>query len=240
MTQREQLELKLTEIHIYAQIAGNHLEPIRTGKGSTNETSIGINLNALEWATGRPIFQTLWRWEALIRKRRNLTPPALLKTTRDDITTAILFQKAHLDWIIEQEQLIKKYATDINELHKDGQIATRSRPEPVRRIPCPSPKLKDDGTETSCRNILAIEKTNIDKEIHCHRCNTTWTVARLVNVALATSNATFWLDAESIGEWIGISERHVRRLARAWQLDKRGSLYPFQTFVWHYRQDSSE
>jgi len=221
------LKIKISQLADYVRDATNHLQPAKTGKGTNNgETSIGININALDWATGKPVLDILWEWEKLIREERQLTPPALLPPAKDEIATTIAFHQAHLEWTLQQPW-ITDYHNEIIQLHKEGQLATRSQPEPVRRISCPSPT----ETDTTCNKLLAIEKGNMDANILCPRCKTNWTPARLVAVALSDPNHDIWLDAESIGEWVNLSERHVRRQARQWGIHKRGSLLNFTQYI---------
>jgi len=221
------LRIKISQIGEYVKEAANHLQPAKTGKGTnTGETSIGINIHALDWSTGKPVLDILWEWEKLIREERQLTPPALLNPVADEIATTIAFHQAHLEWILQQPW-VSEYHNEIIQLHKEGQLATRNQPEPVRRINCPSPTEELNN----CNKLLAIEKGDMNATILCPRCKTNWTPARLVAVALSDPLHDIWLDAESIGEWVQLSERHVRRQARLWGITKRGSLMNFTQYI---------
>jgi hypothetical protein len=64
----------------------------------------------------------------------------------------------------------------------------------------------------------------------CRKCQSQWTTLRLVAVAMSDKRAV-WLDAEALAKWMGISERHVRRLAQKYKLPKRGELYEAHAMI---------
>jgi hypothetical protein len=47
-----------------------------------------------------------------------------------------------------------------------------------------------------------------------------------------------WLDAEAIGKWMGISDRHVRRIALQNGIPKKGQLYDVKAFQAAHRNDA--
>ncbi len=74
------LREQLSDIPTMQQEAKGFLVPGRTGSGSpTSERSIGFNVSAMDYSMAVDILPVLHRYEALIRRGRNLTPPALLK-----------------------------------------------------------------------------------------------------------------------------------------------------------------
>ncbi|NDC49622.1 MAG: hypothetical protein EBZ61_11200, partial [Micrococcales bacterium] len=82
--------------------AGFYLEPSRTGSGVVSaERSIGINVNALDFSMATDLLAILHGWEAIIRRDRQLTPPALVKrepTTDLEVNATCEFHIAHLSW----------------------------------------------------------------------------------------------------------------------------------------------
>ena len=95
-----------------------------------------------------------------------------------------------------------------------------------RKIACPSEK--SDGTP--CSKYLAINSDDPLAIFQCRSCGTQWTTLRLVAVALSDTTRQVWLDAEAIGNWMGISERHVHRIAKANGVARRGQLYDVNAF----------
>ena len=51
-------------------------------------------------------------------------------------------------------------------------------------------------------------------------------------------NRKVWLDAEAIGKWMGISDRHVRRIAMQNAIPKKGQLYDVKAFQAAHRNDA--
>ena len=73
------LVANLSEIPELQQEAKGFLVPGRTGSGSRNsERSLGFNVAAMDYSTAIEILPVLHKYEALIRRARKLTPPALL------------------------------------------------------------------------------------------------------------------------------------------------------------------
>lgn len=224
----------LAELPKQLEQAKQFLAPGKGGHGTASaEQSIGINVTALDWITGKPITDLLWEWEKLIREERQLTPPALLSPAPDEVAATVAFHLAHLNWTLDQPW-VGDYCSEILELHKQGQVASRTQREPVRRIACPSPD--PEQTDVYCNKMLALESADLSEPVFCSRCKTTWTPARLVAVAMSDPNRVAWLDLESISTWIGISERQARRVARSEAIERKNGLFNFSQFVVHYRK----
>jgi len=64
----------------------------------------------------------------------------------------------------------------------------------------------------------------------CRKCQSQWSTIRLVAVAMSDKRL-IWLDGEALAKWMGISERHVRRLAQKYKLPKKGELYEAHAMV---------
>ena len=98
--QAKHLKDNLAEIPSLQTDAKNFLVPGRTGSGSpTNERSIGFNVSAMDYSMGADILSVLHRHEAVIRRGRNLTPPALLKRKSSidgEVAATVSFHLSHL------------------------------------------------------------------------------------------------------------------------------------------------
>lgn len=216
--------------------AHNCLTPGGGGHGTaSSELTLGINVVALSFINGADILDILHAWEHLIRDERNLTPPALLpaRPLADEIQHAVRFQQTHLDWSACQPWA-DDWKREISELHALGMTAARQYVTKSRRIPCPADL--DDGT--TCGNRLTLPDTMTDT-IHCRRCSSEWTPIRLVAVSMSSDDNDIWLDLDAIAQWLGISERHARRIANKHHVRRRGTLYDLRAMRDARKQDLS-
>lgn len=199
--------------------AGFHIAPGRSGSGAASvERSIGVNVNALDYSMAIELLGILHSWEAEIRSARNLTPPALLKkepTTDMEVQVACDFQLAHLEWTLGQEWAGDFY-NEVKEQHAKGMAAAKQFIEQPRRIPCPS----DD-----CKKFVVIDAENLLSDVSCFGCRQSWTVLRLVALAMSNPNRKFFLDVEAIALWLGITQRQVYKIIKANDIERQGSLY---------------
>jgi hypothetical protein len=140
----------------------------------------------------------------------------------DEIVTAIKFQQINLQWSGTQDW-ISDFANELSTLHRQAMTAARDFVEKARRISCPG-----ETSEGRCGNKLVINEENPLDIFECRKCQTQWTTLRIVAVALSEPNRQVWLDAEAIGRWLGISDRQVRRIAKANNVPHKGALYDFE------------
>lgn len=208
--------------------AHNCLQPYKGGHGSnTGEPTLGVNLTALDFISGRDILDLFHGWERIVREDRKLTPPALVPaqpTKGHEIAATVAFHLTHLDWIAQQAW-VDEYAKEMLALYGKGRAAAQKFLDPVRRISCPAP-----AGEATCGQTLSINDSDMLAIVPCRRCGTEWTVGRLIAVGTSEGTAT-WVDADSIGTWLGISAGHVRRLVRKHHVERKGNLYNMQQVV---------
>lgn len=205
--------------------ASSFLTPSRTGTGSpTSERSIGFNVSAMDYALAHDILPVLHGYEAKIRRGRNLTAPALLnkeKTIQAEVYVSATFHIAHMSYSIEQDW-VGEFARDIKVIHAKGLSVTKSFIEKPRRIPCPT----DD-----CKNHIAIDIEKILSGVTCIRCKTSWTLYRLIQLAMANPNRRFWLDVEAIGLWLSMSKREILQLVKDNKIPSKNGLYDISAIV---------
>ncbi len=131
--------------------AGYFLQPARTGSGTVSqERSIGVNVNALDFVMATDLLTILHSWEAIIRKDRSLTPPALVAkepTIEAEVQATCDFHLAQLDWSLSQVWAVE-FVGEVLGLHARGRAAAKQFKEQVRRIPCPT----DD-----CKKVVVID-----------------------------------------------------------------------------------
>ena len=209
----------LVAIPTLQTLAADHIAPGRSGSGAASaERSIGVNVNALDYSIATELLAMLHSWESEIISARQLTPPSSRKkepTTDKEVQATCDFHVAHLDWTMGQEWAGDFY-NEVKELHSKGMAAAKQFVEQPRRIPCPT----DD-----CGRYVVIDAENLMADVTCFGCKQSWTVLRLVALAMSNPNRKFFLDVEAIALWLGITERQVYKIVKAHNVERRGSLY---------------
>lgn len=209
----------LTVIPDLQQEAGLYITPGRSGSGAvTAERSIGVNVNALDYSMATELLAILHSWESMIRSARQLTPPALLvkePTIEAEVDATCTFHLAHLEWTLNQEWA-KDFHDEIKEQHSKGMAAAKRFVEQPRRIPCPT----DD-----CHKFVVIDAENLMSDVTCFGCRQSWTVLRLVALAMSNPTRKFFLDVEAIALWLGLSQRQVYKIIKANKIERNGQLY---------------
>ena len=218
-TCRFNLQTQLIELPELQTKASEHLMPSRGGSGSpSTERSIGINVSALDFSMATELLAILHGWEQIIRAERKLTPPALLDrepTTTKEVAATCNFHIAHLDWIVNQDWA-KDFADEVKELHSKGMAASKQFKEQPRRIPCPTDE---------CKKFVVIDVENLSSGVTCHGCKTSWTVIRLIALAMSNPNRRFYLDIEAIALWLGITQRAVYKIIKGNEIPQKGKLF---------------
>jgi hypothetical protein len=213
------LKSALTELPELQSGAASFISPGRSGSGSpSTERSIGFNVNALDYSMGKELLGVLHKYEALIRRGRTLTPPALLKreaTVEKEVAATVSFHLAHLEWTVQQDWL-EDFAGQIKELHSKGMATNKKFIEKPRRIPCPTDE---------CRAHIVIDIENLLAGVRCHKCRTSWTLYRLLALAMNNPNRTFWLDVEAICLWMNISKIDLNKIVRQHNVPMKNGLY---------------
>ena len=218
-SQYRTLRSNLAELPELQQGAASFVSPGRSGSGSpSTERSIGFNVNALDYSMGKELLGILHKYEALIRRCRSLTPPALLKreaTVEKEVAATVSFHLAHLEWTVQQDW-VEEFAGLIKELHSKGMATNKKFIEQPRRIPCPTEE---------CRAHIVIDIENLLAGVTCHKCRTSWTLYRLLALAMNNPNRTFWLDIDAICLWMNISKIDLNKIVREHKIPTKNGLY---------------
>ena len=205
--------------------AGYFLQPARTGSGTVSaERSIGVNVNALDYVVATDLLSILHSWETVIRRDRQLTPPALvpkLDTIEAEVQATCDFHMAHLDWSLSQVWALE-FVGEVLGLHARGRAAAKQFKEQVRRIPCPT----DD-----CKKVVVIDVDDLTADVSCFGCKQSWTVLRLVALAMSNPNRKFFLDVEAIALWLQMTQREVYRIIKRFNIEKRGKMYDLSAII---------
>ena len=213
---------ELPDLHFESQM---FITPGRSGSGKASaERSIGVNVSALDFSMATDLLRTLHSWEVIIRTDRRLTPPALVAkepTIDAEVQATVDFHCTHLDWSLTQDWAVE-FAGEVYGLHAKGRSAAKRFTEQARRIPCPT----DD-----CKRFVVIDVENLMDDVTCFSCKQSWTVLRLIALAMSNPNRKFYLDVEAIAAWMGTTERTVYNLIKANKVERRGSLYDLSAII---------
>jgi len=219
------LKDQLTDIPTLQQEAKGFLVPSRTGSGSRNsERSLGFNVSAMDYSTAVETLPLLHKYEAWIRRARNLTPPALLEkqpSVEAEVAATTQFHLTHMDWTLQQDW-VGDFARDVKVIHSKGLSVTKAFIETTRRIPCPTEE---------CKNKVAIDIENILADVFCLKCKGSWTLYQVLLLAMNNPNKRFWLDIEAICLWLNVTKREVLKVVEEHHIPKRNGLYDLSAIV---------
>ena len=227
---RSKIVLHLSQLPELQYEAGMYLTPGRSGNGAVSaERSIGINVAALDFSMATELLAILHGWEILIREGRQLTPPALLvkeRTTDLEVEATCKFHLAHLDWTLGQEWA-KDFADEVGQLYAKGIAACKQFVEQPRRIPCPT----DD-----CKRMVVVDahrlgEYGLTEEIACFGCKQSWSIIRLITLAINNPEKKFYLDVEAISLWLNLKPRQVYNIIKTSQVERRGNLYSLADII---------
>lgn len=214
----------LSDLPTLQNEAASYLAPGRGGNGSVSaERSIGINVSALDFSMATELLGILHGWEILIRQGRRLTPPALVKkepTIEAEVEATCKFHLAHLEWTLEQEWA-KDFADEVASVYVKGIAACKQFVEQPRRIPCPT----DDCAKMVVIDAHRIHEYGIEEEVTCFGCKQSWTILRLISLALTNPAKKFYLDIEAIAVMLQITDRQVRNIIKSADIPRKGNLY---------------
>ena len=217
--QYRSLRSNLAELPELQSGASSFIVPGRSGSGTVStERSIGFNVNALDYSMGKELLGLLHKYEALIRRGRSLTPPALLTreaTVEKEVAATVSFHLAHLEWTVQQDW-VEEFAGLIKELHSKGMACNKKFIEQPRRIPCPTDE---------CRAHIVMDIENLLAGVTCHKCRTSWTLYRLLGLAMNNPNRTFWLDIDAICLWMNITKIELNKIVREHKIPTKNGLY---------------
>jgi len=218
-SQYRTLKSNLAELPELQSGAASFVNPGRSGSGApSTERSIGFNVNALDYSMGKELLGLLHKYEALIRRGRSLTPPALLKreaTVELEVAATVSFHLAHLEWTVQQDW-VEEFAGLIKELHTKGMACNKKFIEQPRRIPCPTDE---------CKAHIVIDIENLMAGVTCHKCRTSWSLYRLLGLAMNNPNRTFWLDIDAICMWMNISKIDLNKIVKQHNIPTKHGLY---------------
>jgi hypothetical protein len=120
-----------------------------------------------------------------------------------------------LDWTLQQDWVVD-FAGEVKQLHSKGLSVTKKFIDKPRRIPCPT-----DG----CKSHIVIDIENLLQGVTCYKCDTSWTMYRLLGLAMNNPNRTFWLDVDAICLWMNISKIQLNKIVKDHNVPTKNGLY---------------
>lgn len=227
---QHKVRIQLSELPQLQAEASNHLDPSRSGNGSSStERSIGVNVSALDFSMAKELLAILHGWESVIREARDLTPPALLKAEKTielEVEATCRFHLDHLEWSLEQDWA-NDFVAEVAQLHAKGLAACKQFVEQPRRIPCPT----DECQKFIVIDAHRIHEFGLDEEVTCFGCRQSWSVIRLITLAMNNPSKKFYLDIEALALWLQISERQVRNIIKNHEIPRKGNLYSVSDII---------
>jgi hypothetical protein len=178
----------------------------------------------MDYSTAVDTLPMLHKYEAMIRRARNLTPPALLKrepSIEAEVAATAQFHITHLGWTLQQDWS-GEFAREVKVIHSKGLSVTKAFIETTRRIPCPT---------EGCKNRVAIDIENILADVFCLKCKGSWTLYRLLQLAMDNPDKRFYLDLEAICLWLNITKRQALKVIDEYDIPKRNGLYDLSAMV---------
>ncbi len=144
-----------------------------------------------------------------------------MATTELEVEATCNFHLTHLNWTVNQEW-VGDFYNEVKELHARGMAAAKRFVEKPRRIPCPT----DD-----CKKFVVIDVEFLLGDVKCFGCKNSWSLLRLVALAMTNKSKKFYLDVEAIALWLGVSERQVWKIIKANSVSRKGQLYDISEIV---------
>ena len=190
-----------------------------------------LSISLLDAALGLTALNIIERHEKTARHCLDVVPygPASQARNKDTAATTALFSS--IAWLrVNLARLSETPSYQIEELHADARDIASSlhaldpaNDAAATILQCPADSPDADGTDCGAR--LRINPDNLGATIKCPRCQTHWTVDRLIQVALSVDDIEVWCEGESIRAWFGIHQTTLNQWVKDGRITKRGELY---------------
>ena len=197
-----------------------------------NQSTPPLSITYLDATLGLTALHILEDHEKAARRALNVVPYGPASAARNKTTDTREHLKTCITWLtVNLARLSETPSYPIEELHADARDIASSlysldptNDEPAATIiKCPADSPDADGT--NCDTRLRINPENIGATIKCPRCQTHWTVDRLIKVALSVDDIEVWCEGESIRAWFGIHQTTLNQWVKDGRITKRGELY---------------
>jgi hypothetical protein len=216
---RRRIDGQLSGILAFRHLAEGELEPGRGGSGRAGERGLGVRLDALDFVAGNTVLDVLELWCRDVRETYGLSPwgPASLDASRGQadpalalLTDVIAFLRNWLPRLAADFLAIDDLASEVRQCYLQAQRAANAAPSTGYRVACPAP---EDGGD--CGRMLIINGQDLEDEVTCRSCGTTWSVDRLLVIVAGEVTGAIWMDGEAAAQRAGVDVRTLRRWAAA-------------------------
>ena len=237
-------KIELANLPILLRHASNFLQPGNGGHGSSsNERTIGVNPQALNYVAGHDQLNFLYGWQDWIRDQLGEEPR--LKTfgaVEVKVEKAVEYLQIHWVWLIKQPKFNENnFMLGVRKLHGAGLAITQFTSPKTTQLACPT---RIEGRP--CSGKLEIDTRDLTSETLCKKCGSVRKVAFLLKVSLeeSKSNASpnhrdeLWLNPDEISLLLDISENHIRKVVKKYSVPKWGSLINLPKFLIEYEKQS--
>lgn len=109
---------------------------------------------------------------------------------RHTLTDIVNWLRAHLSTAANSHPAIEEFAAEIRTLAAQGRQLAGLAESHGQRLQCPA-----DHNDSTCGRTLHIDIDRPEDEVHCVRCDSRWTTARLMAVAQHSPDA--WVDGQA-------------------------------------------
>lgn len=240
---------ELLELHALASLP-EYLVPAwgGTGGGHGSERPLGVNVAALDLASGEHALGVLESWERWWREHWDLSPygpasaayaarcgrqaPRLASTPTSRTLTGVTgFLRAW--WpraALVVEPPPEEFAQEVHRLHRDALAALRLTPFDLD----PDPQAKEPPDYTlpcpGCGQRIGMHRAPLDTPIgdtarvNCDRCGWHGTGEWLIRVALASGARPAMTLRQVMGHY-GVTQGTIRNMVARGDLIKRGDMY---------------
>ena len=72
---------------------------------------------------------------------------------------------------------------------------------------------------------------NLTADVSCFGCKQSWSVLRLVALAMSNPNRKFFLDVEAIALWLQMTQREIYRIIRKFKIERQGQMYDLAAII---------
>jgi hypothetical protein len=233
---RLRIDGQLSGILAFRHLAEDELQPGRGGDGRSGERGLGVRIDALDFVAGNTVLDVLELWCRDIRETYGLSQwgPASLDACRGQadpalalLTDVIGFLRAWLPRLTVDFVPIDDLAREVRDCWLQAQRAANAAPRTAYRVACPT--IDDDGDD--CGRMLSVAGDDLEGEVTCRSCRTTWSVDRLLTIVASDTSGAIWMDAETAARRAGVDERTLRRWARDGRVTREHGRYDYKTIT---------
>lgn len=197
-------------------------------KPPINVSGVDPELTLIGHPPSPTVLDVLESWVRLVREERQMAPygpwsAAVAASSTTSGTQATLvgcvgFLAAQTEWIVGTPDFpLDDYRSEITACVRALKRWDPTAEDPGTMVKCPT--LTEDG---ECGYRLHYHQ--MDEPVTCRRCGVTRDAMTLAAVAMSDGRDV-WLDPEAAANWLGMSERTLRRMARRGDIERSHGRY---------------